>query len=42
MPEFEAFLAGDHLEQLHGLRTQVLALGEEEHANTVLALVAKG
>ena len=39
--KFEAFLAGDHLEQLHGLRTQVFALGEEEHAHTVLALVAK-
>ena len=39
--KFEAFLAGDHLEQLHGLRTHVLALGEEEHADTVFTCLAK-
>ena len=39
--KLKALFAGDHLEQLHGLRTQMLALREEEHAHAIFALVAK-
>ena len=39
--ELQPLLAGDHLEQLHGLGAHVLVLGEEEHAHAVFPLVAK-
>ena len=39
--KLQSLLAGDHLEQLHGLCPQVLVLGEEEHTHAVLPLVAQ-
>ena len=39
--ELQPLLAGDELEQLHGLSTQVLVLREEEHANAIFALIAE-
>ena len=39
--KLQPLLAGDYLEQLHGLCPQVLILGEEEHSHAVLPLVAQ-
>ena len=39
--KLKALFAGHKLEQLHGLRPQMLVLGEEEHTHAVFALVAE-